>query len=93
MTRNEIEWTQAVTQQLSIEIIEFVREQTDDDALALNALAGAVTVLAVRGEVDIRALLTAMQNDYQAMVRLKNGGVMVTLQHEGRGLNEPGLRS
>tara|TARA_R100000963_G_C4538556_1_gene36728 strand:+ start:218 stop:490 length:273 start_codon:yes stop_codon:yes gene_type:complete len=78
MTRNEIEWTQAVTQQLSIEIIEFVREQTDDDALALNALAGAVTVLAVRGEVDIRALLTAMRNDYQAMVRLKNGGVMVT---------------
>ena len=45
MTRNEIEWTQAVTQQLSM---------------------------------DIRALLTAMQNDYQAMVRLKNGGVMVT---------------
>ena len=41
MTRNDIEWTQAVTQQLSIEIIEFVREQTDDDALALNALAGA----------------------------------------------------
>ena len=61
------------TEKLSLEIIEFVR-----GLLALNALAGAVTVLAVRGGVNAKELFAHMREDYRAMLRLKNGGVVVT---------------
>jgi hypothetical protein len=66
------------TEKLSLEIIEFVRGKTDNGLLALNALAGAVTVLAVRGGVNAKELFANMREDYRAMLRLKNGGVIVT---------------
>ena len=66
------------TEKLSVEIIEFVVGKTDNGMLALNALAGAVTVLAVRGGVNAKELFAHMRDDYRAMLRLKNGGVIVT---------------
>ena len=74
--------TQNPTEKLSVEIIEFVIGKTDSGMLALNALAGAVTVLAVRGGVNAKELFAHMREDYRAMVRLKNGGVIVTDTNE-----------
>lgn len=70
------------TEKLSVEIIEFVVGKTDNGMLALNALAGAVTVLAVRGGVNAKELFAHMRDDYRAMLRLKNGGVIVTDANE-----------
>ena len=70
------------TEKLSVEIIEFVVGKTDNGMLALNALAGAVTVLAVRGGVNAKELFAHMRDDYRAMLRLKNGGVIVTEANE-----------
>lgn len=70
--------TQNPTEKLSVEILEFVIGKTDSGMLALNALAGAVTVLAVRGGVNAKELFAHMREDYRAMLRLKNGGVIVT---------------
>tara|TARA_R110000824_G_scaffold395128_1_gene595515 strand:- start:176 stop:424 length:249 start_codon:yes stop_codon:yes gene_type:complete len=74
--------TQNPTEKLSVEIIEFVIGKTDSGMLALNALAGAVTVLAVRGGVNAKELFAHMREDYRAMLRLKNGGVIVTDTNE-----------
>ena len=70
------------TEKLSVEIIEFVVGKTDNGMLALNALAGAVTVMAVRGGVNAKELFAHMRDDYRAMLRLKNGGVIVTDANE-----------
>jgi hypothetical protein len=70
--------TQNQTEKLAVEIIEFVVGKTDNGMLALNALAGAVTVLAVRGGVNAKELFAHMREDYRALLRAQNGGVIVT---------------
>jgi hypothetical protein len=66
------------TEKLAVEICNFLEGKTDDRLLALNAAAGATMVLSVRARVDEQELFAAMREDYRAMVRLKQGGVIAT---------------